>query len=212
MRWTSPQLPAVERRPLILKASEFQHLFEEGPTEKVYANTPVSGLSQAQQGKMVEVWARKVLQKKNPETKIADSDRGTCCNGSRRGLNMAAYDFLMGGRRVEIKSSRMVWDSRRRSWNVQFCRVKLPFGEPTVSVFDDLYLVILSPKCLYLIKHDLVTGVSTRGNLTEVDGHMITICGSRRTDCWEDSLRRQSWRRCASEAVALWLKKSHSAK
>ena len=50
------------------------------------------------------------------------------------------------------------------------------------------YVVILSPKCLYLIKHDLVTGVSTRGNLTEVDGHMITICGSRRTDCWEDSL------------------------
>ena len=39
VRWSSPQLPVVERKPLVLKASEFQHLFEEGLTEKVYANT-----------------------------------------------------------------------------------------------------------------------------------------------------------------------------
>ena len=48
-RWTfvragSTQLPLVERKPLMLKASEFQHLFEEGPTERIYAGTPVSGL------------------------------------------------------------------------------------------------------------------------------------------------------------------------
>ena len=35
------QLQVVERKPLVLKASEFQHFFEVGPTEKVYAGTPV---------------------------------------------------------------------------------------------------------------------------------------------------------------------------
>ena len=41
-RWTflrrsSTQLAVVERKPLVLKASEFQHLFEEGPREKIFA-------------------------------------------------------------------------------------------------------------------------------------------------------------------------------
>ena len=65
MRVRCSQLP-VERRPLLLKATEFQHFFEEGPTEQVYANTPVAGLGQYQQGKMVEEWAKGVLQKQNP--------------------------------------------------------------------------------------------------------------------------------------------------
>ena len=96
VRWSSPQLPVVEGKPLVLKASEFQHLFEEGPTEKVYANTPVSGLSQAQQGKLLQEWARKVLQEKNPETVISDPDPGRCCNGIERGVHRPEYDFLMG--------------------------------------------------------------------------------------------------------------------
>ena len=180
------QLP-VERRPLVLKATEFQHFFEEGPTEKVYANTPLAGLGQYQQGKILQEWAKGVLQKQNPHAEISDPDLGTCCNGRRRGANMAACDFLLGGRRVEIKSSRMAWSTAEGCWSVQFRSIKLPYGERTQPAFDDLYLVILSPKGMNLIKHDLVTGLCTCGERTGVSGHMIRVYGSRRTNCWEDA-------------------------
>ena len=88
---------------------------------------------------------------------------------------MAACDFLMGGRRVEIKSSRMFWSTTDGRWNVQFSRIKLPYGERTESAFDDLYLVVLSPKGMHLIKHDHVTRISTRGERTGVSGHMIRV-------------------------------------
>ena len=183
VRWSSLQLLVVEREPLVLKASEFQHLFEDGPTEKVYANTPVSGLSQAQQGKLLQEWARKVLQDKNPGTVISDPDPGRCWN-----VHRAEYDFSMGRRRVEIKSSRMAWSSAEGRWYLQFSCVKLPSGERTGSVFDDLYLVILSPRGLHFIKHDLVTAVSTRGKVTEIGGHAIRVCGTAGTGSWDDAL------------------------
>ena len=103
MRRSSTQLPLT----LVLKASEFQHLFQEGPREKIYAGTPISGLGETQQGKMVEEWARAVLQERNPGTEISEPELGICCNGRRRGSNMTSYDFRLGARRVEIKSSRM---------------------------------------------------------------------------------------------------------
>ena len=186
MRARCSQLP-VERRPLVLKATEIQHFFQEGPTEQVYANTPLAGLGQAQQGKILQEWAKGVLQKRNPQAEISDPDLGTCCNGRRRGANMAACDFLMGGRRVEIKSSRMAWGSVEGCWSVQFRSIKLPYGERTQPAFDDLYLVLLSPKGMYLIKHDLVTRISTCGERTGVSGHTILVRGSRRTNCWEDA-------------------------
>ena len=37
-------------RVLVLPSSEFEHFFEEGPTELAYAGTPVSGLGHAQRG------------------------------------------------------------------------------------------------------------------------------------------------------------------
>ena len=128
---SSTRRQVVEWKRLVLKASEFQHLFEEGPTEKVYANTPLAGLGHNQQGRMCQEWARKMLQKKNPEAEILDPERGTCCNGSRRATHQAESDFLMDGRRVEIKSARMAWTSTPGCWHLQFFRIKLPYGERT---------------------------------------------------------------------------------
>ena len=78
----------------------------------------MSGLGQAPQGKILQEWARKVLEEKCPETEILDPETGLCSNGSLRGRHQAEYDFLMGGWRVEIKSTRLVWDSIHRRWGV----------------------------------------------------------------------------------------------
>ena len=75
----SALLADVEQKPLVLKALEFQHLFEEGPTEKAYASTAVRSLSQYQLGRMRQKWARNVLQKKYPETEILDPEPGQFC-------------------------------------------------------------------------------------------------------------------------------------
>ena len=76
MRWSTTGLPVVERKPLVLKASKFQHLFEEEPTEKAYAGTAVTGLWQTRQGVVLQKWARKVLNEKNPEIQILDPEPG----------------------------------------------------------------------------------------------------------------------------------------
>ena len=119
----------MARKLLILPASEFEHLFEEGPTELVYAGTPVSGLTQNEQGRICQEWAKKVLQEQNPEAEILDMEPGTCCNGTRRGSYRTGYDFLLESRRVKARSCRMVWSSRAKLWTVECARVRLAYGE-----------------------------------------------------------------------------------
>ena len=188
LRTSCTQRFAAVRAPLLLKASEFQHLFEEGPTEAIYSNTPARDLHQSRQGEVLQEWARRVLQEQNPKLAFSDPEPGVCQNGSKRPLHCAPYDFLMEGRRVEVKSSRLSWDSYSRQWYARFVNVKLPYRERTEAVFDDLYLVMMSPKGLQLIKHDSITGLSTNGRATEVHGHKIQVRGTRVNSCWEDSL------------------------
>ena len=180
----------MARRVLVLPSSEFEHLFEEGPTELAYAGTPAGRIKKNEQGRIGKVWAKKVLQEQNPKSEILEPEPGTCSDGRRRrGSYQAEYDFVLDGRKVEVKGARMTWVSTSYGgyWCLTFKAVKLPYGERARAAFDDLYLVIMSPEGIHLIKHDLVTGVSTCGKSTEVDGHVIRVCGSRRTHCWEDA-------------------------
>ena len=197
-RWTLPRAGSTQqsvgvRKPLVLKASEFQHLFEEGPTEKIYAGTTVGDLSQAQQGRFLQEWAKKVLQEKNPGVAIGDPKPGKRCNGSQRAGHQAEYDFIMDGRRVEIKSARLVWVSTERRWMARFQAIKISDAsdaERPEPAFDDLFLVIMSPRGLLLIRHDHTTGVTTCGKATPVTGHRIQIYGRRGSHHWEEALER----------------------
>ena len=183
----------VARTVLVLPSSEFEHLFEEGPTElayAAYAGTPAGRIKKHEQGRIGKAWAKKVLREKNPKSEILEPEPGTCSNGRRRASNQAEYDFDLDGRKVEVKSARMTWVSTSPGgyWRLRFKAVKLPYGERARATFDDLYLVIMSPKGLHLIKHDLVTGVNTQGKATEVEGYDIRVCGNTGTIGWEDAL------------------------
>ena len=90
----------------------------------------------------------------------------------------------------------MARNSKAALWTVQCQQVRLAFGERAELAFDDLYLVILSPRGFHLIKHDLVTAVSTRGKLTEVQGHMIKMAGRTSTGSWKDALDDILWKLC----------------
>ena len=182
------QLSAVARQPLVLKTLEFQHLFEEGPTERAYAGTPMGDLSQPEQGKMMQEWARRVLEGQNPGIDVSVPGEETCCNGSRRGPNRSSYDFRLGRQRVEVKSARLAWDATRSRWYALFADVKLGLSNQRPA-FDDLYLALIFPKGLHLIKHDLITGVTRDGKSTEVFGHRVQASGSAGTRCCEQALR-----------------------
>ena len=194
-----------------MQSSEFKHLFEEGPTELAYAGTPVGGLTQHAQGSMCQAWARKVLQEQNPDAEILDPEPGTCSDGRRRrGSHQAEYDFVLDGRKAEAKSARMAWYSTSHGgyWFLQFRGVKLPYGERTRAAFDDLYLVIMSPKGLHLIKHDLVTGVGAQGKSTEVGGHVIRVCANTGTHDWEDALSEILEKLCKKGGCSLIAEKA----
>ena len=122
------------------------------------------------------------------ESEILEPEPGTCSDGRRRASNQAEYDFVLKGRKVEVKSARMTWVSTSQGgyWLLRFKAVKLPYGERTRAAFDDLYLVIVSPDGMHLIKHDLVT-VNTQGKSTEVEGYAVRVRGNTGTIAWEDA-------------------------
>ncbi|CAK9070885.1 unnamed protein product, partial [Durusdinium trenchii] len=83
----------------------------------------------------------------------------------------------------------MSWNKARRRWRVSFKQVKLPWpGFRDRAPFDELYLTLFSPDSLYIIKHDLQTGVSAAGKRTGISGHDIEVTGARLQDSWQIAL------------------------
>ena len=173
--------------PLVMNASdpELKHFFAEGPMEAAYANTFLANMSGPQQGLILQHWARQTLQTMHPGYEFLDPKPGTCCNGQRRGAGTEAYDFLMEGRKVEIKSSRMMHDVSHKCWQIVFHGIKLPVGNQTTPAFDDLFLAIASPDCLILIQHDLRTGIASTGKRATWAGLQLKVRASVKDVGWK---------------------------
>ena len=170
-----------------LDASQFKHLWEDvGQTALPYNGHPLAQLNGKRRGTLLQEWACKILQDTNPKALFEEAIPGTCVNGQRRNASQAEYDFLLDDRKGEVKSSQLQWEKSR--WGVLFKGVKFPhLMSWDTSSFEDLYLVLFSPKWLHLVKHDLQTGISKAG-LDPVGGR-IHIAGSRNSLCWEESLQ-----------------------
>ena len=124
----------------------------------------------------------------NPQSEVLDAEPGTDCNGRSRGLHSAPYDFLMDGKRVEVKGARMSFCSTEERWKITFRNIKLPYGTRQLPEFDDLYFVIVCPSGLQLVKHDLCTGVAKNGRHTETSGYKVQVGASRKDLGWEEAL------------------------
>ena len=169
--------------------SQFQHIWTDpGTTAPAYNGHPLAEMNSRRRGRLLEDWARMMLKERDPNCLIDDALPGRCINGQRRGPMQTEYDFTLNGRRVEIKSSQLQWDSGTRCWKFQFRGVKL-------ERFAELYLVLFSPQWLHLVKHDLKTGVSSTGVLMENGGCKITIYGGQNKG-WPDALDRTLEKLC----------------
>ena len=170
-------------------ASQFQYLWDDvGPAALIYDGHPLAQLNPARRGPLLQEWARRILQRKYPTSTFADADPGARVDGRRRSRTQAEFDFTMDCKKVEVKSSWLQWDARHKRWKCLFSAVKFPhLVSPHSAGFDELYLVLFSPKWLHLVKHDMLTGISMTGLNTPVKGHDISIGGSRGAT-WQDSV------------------------
>ena len=205
VRSISTGLPSTQiSGPLVLKAAELAHLFDTDTTEAIYQGTPFEGLSQSAQGRLAEAWARRVLQEQHPESEILDPKPGTDCNGRSRSLHTAPYDFLMDGKRVEVKSGRLTWNSTMQVWCIRFWRIKQ-------LEFDRLFLVLVCPGGLRLVQHDHSTGLCTDGKRTETHGHTVQVWGSKGDSSWQQAVETILFKLCENGACSL-LARDHCGK
>lgn len=175
MSWRTTWSARGCRRYTTFAASLFQHHWEDvGLTAYPYNWHPLALLNTARRGAVIEKWARQKLQESNPKCLVEDAVPGICVDGRQRSWNMAEYDFRCDGRKVEVKSAQLSQGVHGKRWRVRFQRID--FQQPA---FDDLYLVIFSPKWLHLVKHDLQTAMSN-------SGREVRVFGKHRA--WEDSL------------------------
>ena len=181
-------------RCLVLRASQFQRILNNpGQSSEAYlgrAGHQLSLLSGKRRGMILQELCKKELDRLHPHSTITEPSRGACCNGAQRSASQAEWDFSLGGRKVECKSAQMSWQENGKRWVVRFRGIKLPRpGFREQAPFDDLYLTIFSPDSLYIIKHDLQTGVIKVGKkTTSGGGHDIQIHGARRQECWQTAL------------------------
>jgi hypothetical protein len=187
-----------------LSGSQFKHLWADvGATASSFNGHPLSNLNPARRGALFQEWAREMLQRTYPNSLIADAVPGSCVNGTRRSRHQAEYDFMMNQQKVEIKGGQLLFDKVTNGWKIHFRAVKFPHLMPhTAANFDDLYLVIFSPKWLHLVKHDMCTGISAAGLLTPICGHAVHIAGASNTN-WENSLEAILGKLCEQGGCSL---------
>ena len=144
-------------------------------THDAYIGVPLATHSSSARGDILEVVAMRVMEEKMGE-KAQTPTSGTCVNGTRRGRNSEEYDFLISGRRVEVKSAQLKWNTCKRCWWVNWQNIKR-------DAYDDLLLVLYTPSSVHLFIHDHVYGVSTNGKSQRVRGGRIDVCGRRNETC-----------------------------
>ena len=173
-----------------LDASQFQHLWEDvGKTALQYNGHPLAQLNPTRRGALLQEWACQVLKEANPNALFEEATPGTRVNGRRRSANQAEYDFLLDRRKVEVKSCQLRRENNERQWRFLFTGVKFPhLMSWNTSSFEDLYLVLFSPKWLHLVKHDLQTAISRMGLQTEPSGYSVHIRSGVNSLCWEEAL------------------------
>ena len=197
-------------RSLVLSASQFLHILEKPDlTSQGYighAGHELSLLSGQRRGRILERFCRKELARLNPNSKIQEPAPGTCCNGARRSMSQAEYDFCIDGRRIECKSAQRSWDNANKHWRAHFHKVKLPWpGFRNQAPFDELYLTLCSPDSLHIIKHDLQSRAYTAGKRTGSSGHVIVVQGARGQKCWQSARSQILDKLLAAVTANLWL-------
>ena len=147
--------------------SGFQHA-KLGETAAAYAGCKLATLTPAMRGCVLEAAARGFLMKLEPNSIMLDPVPGEKCDGTRRAVNQAEYDWLHDGRRVQCKSAQLSWRATSNSWLACFRHIK-------PELLDELLLVLYVPGQLLFFRHDCKTGLSSNGRTTAATGSFMYV-------------------------------------
>ena len=184
-----PWFAGKARRVLVLPASHFQDLIDDvGKTPGIYRGCPMEHLNPSRRGILLQKLCKQVIADKYPHLKLEDPTPGQTINGRRRSQHHAEWDFTLGGRKIECKSSQLTWSAAKKRWGVCWRGIKVELPGVRKQMFDELFLAIYSPWQIHILKHDLCAGVLDDGVFTASTGSKITITGTRGEECWRASL------------------------
>jgi hypothetical protein len=160
-------------------------------TRDAYVGVPLADLSEKARGDVLENAVRRVLEQRADEA-ATDAVAGATVAGRKRGRNQAPYDFDLSGRRVEVKSAQLRWETHRRRWEVAWQHIKS-------DEHDDLYLALYTPSGVYIYLHNGVYGVSTDGKQQAAKGGKVQLYGP----CSETSIAKATAAVCGKLAPML---------
>jgi len=140
-------------------------------TAITYLGSPLSTLNTKTRGDILEKFARHV------DEMIM---RLTTSDAIKNGKRTCEYDYLRNMTRVEVKSGQLCWNGSGKHWFVKFRDIK-------PGLYDELCLVLYTPKALYIFKHDSV-GLTTNGKLSKVKGLYLNYNAPRNMIDWETAL------------------------
>ena len=144
-----------------------------------YAGCQLANISPQWRGHILEAAARSIYCRQHPGCVVSDPVPGLRCDGSRRGVNQAEYDWMCDGRRVQCKTGQLCWSSSRGSWNVSFQNIKF-------KLLDELLLVLYTPFRIHLFLHDQRTGVQVTGCRAASRGVRVQyVCAKGMFSCEE---------------------------
>lgn len=155
-------------------------------TQAAYRGLPLADVPPKVRGDILETVTRDFLRRENT---VEDAPRTACVNGQARGRNSTTCDFLVNGKRVEIKAAQLRYDARRRYWSATWRWIKS-------DAHDELYLILYAPTGAYAYKHDGVFGVSTTGMAHTSCGGKIQVYGPCRVESPQHACR------CVHEKLA----------
>lgn len=157
--------------------------------EPAYRNVPLAELSPVVRAIRMQELARAVDSERHGSSCIKDALVGARVDGGKRGQYQAEYDWIRGSLRIECKSARLLWNDANTCWRLTFVAIKLEYdGVRASASFDELILVVYTPRGIYMYQQDQVLGVSSHGKLTSSCGFQISLSGPRRQFDWAASL------------------------
>lgn len=152
-----------------IEFSDFTDLVTTTTTHDAYVGVPLATHSSCVRGRLLEGVVRRLMEKTTGKM-ACDPPSGLRIDGRKRGRVSANYDFMIGGRRVEVKNAQLSWETTLSRWSAQWCAIKR-------DEYDDLILVLYTPYGVHVFMHDHVYAVSTHGRSQGALGGKVFVHG-----------------------------------
>ena len=149
----------------------------DGYTSQFYCEDPLASMSPQLRGLRVEKIVMEVDRLIHANSTFAEPGLEYAIDGKRRGKHRASYDWIRDGKRIEVKHSQLSFNNRGCRWYCTFSCVRR-------ACFDELLLVIYSPRGLDIFKHDGSYGLSTARA-----SQSISLCAGTRALDWLSALQ-----------------------